>query len=99
MSLHQTVRLFLVLFFVLCQSGCSDEKGLLPLSEYENIDVNVYFYTPDNIEKYLGKTRGARSCGDMSYSHAKRINLTRNDNWSYICCTVRNGSSCYEKIR
>lgn len=72
---------------------------LLPLSEYDKVDVNVYFYFPDNREVYLGETHGASSCGDISHSYAASKNLNRSDNWSYICCTIEKGSSCYRKIR
>ena len=87
---------FLVLVWV---TACDDSDGLLPLSEYENVDVNVYFYFPNNKEIHLGRTRGARSCGNISYSYARQKDLSRNDGWSYICCTIRKGSQCYEKIR
>ena len=84
---------------VLGVTACDDSDGLLPLSEYENVDVNVYFYFPNDKEVFLGRTRGASSCGDMSYSYARQKNLGRDDKWSYICCTIRKGSQCYEKIR
>jgi hypothetical protein len=77
--------------------GCDD--GTLPLSEYEKVDVNVYFYFPDQKEEYLGKTRGASSCGQMAHSFAARKKLTSNSDWGYICCTIRKGSQCYNKIR
>ena len=47
-------------------TGCDD--GTLPLAEYKIVDVNAYFYLPDNKEIYLGKKRGAQSCGQMSHS-------------------------------
>lgn len=78
-------------------SGCGD--GTLPFSQYEKIDVNVYFYFPDDREVYLGETRGTSSCGDMAHSYASSKNLSRSENWSYICCTIEKGSSCYRKIR
>ena len=83
--------------FFLPLSGCDD--GTLPLSEYENVDVNVYFYLPSEAERYLGKTRGASSCGSMAYSYASARNLKNDAGWSYICCTIREGSQCYNKIR
>lgn len=86
--------LFLSIAMLLGIIGCDD--GSLPLSKYENVDVNVYFYFSDNREIFLGKTRGAQSCGQMSQSYARRKNV---DGWSYICCTIRNGSQCHEKIR
>ena len=87
---------------ILCSASlfvaCSGDDSL-PFSEYDNIDVNVYFYFPDDREVYLGETRGASSCGDIAYSYAESKNLSRSDKWSYICCTIEKGSDCYRKIR
>lgn len=71
----------------------------LPLSRYDDIDVNVHFYLPDQREVYLGQTRGASSCGDMAHNYAARNGLTGNPSWGYVCCTIEDGSSCYRKIR
>lgn len=71
----------------------------LPSKYYEEVFVNVYFYFPDGNEIYLGKTKGASSCGDIAYNYAYQKNLDRYDSWSYICCTEEGGSSCYRKIR
>lgn len=88
---------FLLIALICFTSGCDD--GTLPLSKYDKVDVNVYFYFPDNREVFLGQTRGASSCGDIAYSYAASKNLSRSDNWSYICCTIEKGSDCYRKIR
>jgi hypothetical protein len=77
-------------------AGCDDS---LSTDDYDDVDVNVYFYFPNDKEVFLGKTRGADSCGSMANSYASRHNLSRGDRWSYICCTIRKGSQCYEKIR
>jgi hypothetical protein len=74
-------------------------SGSLPLSAYEDVDVNAYFYYPSGAEIYLGRMRGASACGDAAYSFASSKNLNRQSDWSYICCTIRRGSDCYEKIR
>ena len=97
MNIKAKVR-FILLLLVLPLFGCDDD-GTLPLSEYEKVDVNVYFYFPNDREVYLGTTRGASSCGRMSHSYAQSKNLESSDNWSYICCTIRKGSDCYNKIR
>tara|TARA_E500000331_G_C16954829_1_gene582189 strand:- start:18 stop:314 length:297 start_codon:yes stop_codon:yes gene_type:complete len=94
-----TATLCLTIALLLGTTACDDSDGLLPLSEYENVDVNVYFYFPNNKEIFLGRTKGASSCGNKSYSYARQKGLGRNDQWSYICCTIRKGSQCYEKIR
>lgn len=82
---------------ILALAGCGDDS--LSLSEYDDVDVNVYFYFPNDREVSLGKVRGASACGDVAYSYAREKNLSRSDRWSYICCTIRKGSQCYEKIR
>jgi hypothetical protein len=72
----------------------------LPLSRYEDVDVSVYFFFPNNDkEYYLGDTRGASGCGDMAYAYAADNQLSRNNNWTYICCTHEADSDCYRKIR
>ena len=79
-------------------TSCGDDDTL-PLSKYESVDVNVYFYFPNEIEVYLGQTHGASSCGAMAHNYASSKSLESNSDWSYICCTIEKGSSCYHKIR
>jgi len=71
----------------------------LPLSRYNEIDVNVYFYFPNGHEVYLGETKGASSCGSIAYSYAGEKNLLQNNEWGYVCCTIEGDASCYRKIR
>lgn len=71
----------------------------LPFSRYDDVDVNVYFYFPDDREVYLGEVRGASACGSIAHNYAIQANLNRNHQWSYICCTKEAGSECYRKIR
>ena len=91
------LRLATVALLSLFLLGC--EEDTLPFSEYEKVNVNVYFYFPNDKEIFLGKTLGASSCGSMAYSYAKSKGFRRTDRWSYICCTIEKGSSCYRKIR
>ena len=81
----------------LVASGCGDDT--LPLDEYENVDVHAYFYFPNDTERYLGEYRGAGACGDAAYAYAREKGMSDYTDWSYICCTIRNRSDCYEKIR
>ena len=67
--------------------GCSDD-GLLPFDEYENVDVEVWFYFEANKKDYfLGTVRGASACGRVArnYARAKKVEKTK---WSYICMTT-----------
>ena len=70
----------------------------LPLSKYEDVSVNAYFYYPNDKEVYLGQYRGASACQNAAQSFASSKNMT-SASWSYICCTIENGSSCYRKIK
>ena len=91
------LRLVMFVIVMGIASGCGD--GTLPFSQYDKVDVNVYFYFPDDREIFLGETRGASSCGDMAHNYAATNKLSRSSKWSYICCTIEKGSSCYRKIR
>ena len=70
----------------------------LPLSKYEDVSVNAYVYYPNDKEVYLGQYRGASACQNAAQSFASSKNMT-SASWSYICCTIENGSSCYRKIK
>lgn len=77
--------------------ACGDDT--LPLSKYDKVDVNVYFYFSDGREVFLGETHGATSCGDIAYDFGASKGLHRGDDWGYVCCTIEKGASCYRKIR
>jgi len=85
-----------IILSLLFLTACDDE---LDFSQYEKVKVNTYFYFPNDTEVYLGEHKGASACADAAYSYAKSKKLDNSDEWSYICCTIRKGSSCYEKIR
>lgn len=74
------------------------DSGTLPLSKYEDVSVNAYFYYPNDTEVYLGQHRGASACQSAAASFAASKDIS-GANWSYICCTIENGSACYRKIK
>tara|TARA_B100000902_G_C27022737_1_gene770444 strand:- start:207 stop:515 length:309 start_codon:yes stop_codon:yes gene_type:complete len=78
--------------------GCGP-PDTLPYSEYDEITVSVYGYTPKDEEYYLGDTVGASSCGSIAHSWAERNGFRSSSNWGYVCCTHEDGSKCYRKIR
>ena len=94
-----TIKLNLLFAFLMVIPACNCSSDTLPLSDYESVRVGVYFYFPDDTEKYLGSTMGASNCGNIAYRYANEASLSSGDSWSYICCTHENGSDCYRKIR
>lgn len=81
-----------------CSAGgdeCS-EYSHFNCKEIDNAEYNVYFYFPNGNEKYLGSTQGLRFCSLKAGNYAISKEM-ENDNWSYVCCMIANGSSCYEK--
>lgn len=81
-----------------CGDECSDYSDF-SCSEIQEATYNVYFYFPNNKEYYLGVANGLSQCGDIAYDYAASKNLSRNREWSYICCMKAKGSECYEKHR
>ena len=67
-------------------------------SDNESVYMNVYFYYPNGQEVYLGKVRGISQCQNIASSFAYNEKQGQS-NWDYLCCTIKRGSSCYEKIR
>lgn len=70
-----------------------------PFSEdKEKIPMNVYFYYPQGEEVYLGRVTGISHCQNIATEFA--INKrSEQSNWDYLCCTIKRGSACYEKLR
>ena len=66
--------------------------------QLENSSYNVYFYWPSDKEEYLGQSYSLSGCGDMASSFASQKDIS-NSNWGYICCLMKDGSSCAEKHR
>lgn len=92
--------LLVVVTFLL--SGCGDEcqeYSEFSCEAIQSADYNVYFYYPNDSEKYLGVARSLDACGVRAYSHADREGLDKYDKWDYICCMKAEGSECYEKHR
>lgn len=75
------------------------QYGSLSPSRYESFDVGVWITPPTGDAVYLGITRGAAACGRTAWGYAFEKGYGSSDRWSYACCTHRNGSTCYEKIR
>ena len=61
--------------------------------QLENSSYKVYFYWPSDKEEYLGQSYSLSGCGDMASSFAYQKNVS-SSNWGYICCLMKDGSSC-----
>lgn len=66
--------------------------------QLENSSYNVYFYWPSDKEEYLGQSYSLSGCGDMASNFAYQKDVSSSD-WGYICCLMKDGSSCAEKHR
>jgi len=83
-------------------SSCGDECSSYSdysCSAIEKANYNVYFYFPNQTEVNLGEAQGLSACGSMARGYAFEKHLQENNDWSYICCMIAKGSSCYEKHR
>ena len=82
-----TILLFLGWYFF---SGSNDE----------NVQMNVYYYRSSDLSNslYLGQAKGLSNC-QATANRTAQIENRRSDGWSYICCTIENGSACYRKLK
>lgn len=82
---------------VLTLPGCGDDLHVATESDR----FNAYFYYPrggdPGGEAYLGEVTGISACQSAARSFATSKNMTPRSGWSYICCRIANGSSCYDK--
>jgi hypothetical protein len=84
----------LVFFVLFALAACS------PGEVSESDKFNAYFYYPSeqsSREVYLGEVTGLGACQRSAASYASNQNMTPRSGWSYICCRIAKGSSCYSK--
>jgi len=78
----------------------TDSDGLLKLDSYEDRVVDVWFSFPNGSQYMIGTVKGASACGSLAWSYAAEKGEGKtNYDWSYVCCTVEDGSRCKHKIR
>jgi hypothetical protein len=80
--------------------GCGDDYR----DANETDELNVYFYYPRDSDRpeagvYLGQVTGISACRRAAGSFAASKNMTSRSGWSYICCRIAHGSSCYDKSK
>ena len=54
-------------------------------TELENAQYNVYFYSPDKEEKYIGLARNLATAKIISVQYANSLNLSRDSGWTTTC--------------
>jgi|LauGreSBDMM110SN_4_FD.fasta_scaffold557162_2 hypothetical protein len=69
-------------------------------SNDDNVQMNVYYYRSSDLGNslYLGQVKGLSNC-QATANRTAQIENRRSDGWSYICCTIENGSACHRKLK
>ena len=101
-AVNKALIFMCVLALLGAMSGCSDECSSysdFSCKEIDQANYNIYFYHPNESEIYLGQAKGISQCGAMALNFAHSKDLSRNNDWGYICCMIAKGSQCYEKHR
>lgn len=97
------MRFYKLIVLMSLLAACSQDKckeySEFSCEEIDAAEYNVYFYYPDNTEKFLGHANGLRSCGSIARSFVNQGDLESNNDWSYVCCMIAKDSQCYEKHR
>ena len=83
-------------FLGACGDDCSSYSQY-SCDQIQKADYNVYFYVGSR-EEYLGQAKGLGQCGALARGRFSKMEERPSD-WSYICCMIAKGSSCYEKHR
>ncbi len=95
------LKIFTILVSVFFVSACGDECSSysdFSCEQIQSAEYNVSFSYPSGDYEIIGNVQGLSNCGALAHSHAYDKNL-ENEPWSYVCCMVANGSSCYKKHR
>lgn len=83
-----------VLYGLTMLSGC-DETQSKP-SESNTYNVHLYYGKDVSKHKYLGQVLGISRCKTAIHTRAAQMQL-KPHTYSYACCWVNAGESCYEK--
>jgi hypothetical protein len=65
--------------------------------QLDRAKYNVYFYTPEDQERYLGVATNLASARIMSVQYANQLGLKRDAGWQTVFCLKTNNSECEEK--
>lgn len=71
----------------------------------ERTEYNVWFVFPrdpgerEQPHRFLGRVVGLDACQSTARSYAQQTGVIRSTRWSYYCCSRRNNSECFERVR
>ena len=84
---------------VILLSWCSDDSHHpLPVAQYETVEINVYIRQGEHRFKFLGGVTGVDACHALAEDFLKEKDLS-DKHWEHVCCTIREGSHCYDEIK
>ena len=79
---------FYFAFLSLLISGCDLNSNLLPLDQYEKVEViPVFFYEYSDESVELRQVTGASACRRSAFAFSSEKGLD-NTAWTYLCYTV-----------
>jgi hypothetical protein len=59
-------------------------------------DFNVYFYTAEGEQQFVGETTGLASCRTEARNYARQLGQD-GTTWSYVCCRKTRTERCASK--
>ena len=84
---------------VVMLSLCSDDTHHpLPVSQYDTVEINVYIRQGEQRFKFLGGVTGVDACHALAEKFLEEKDLSEK-HWEHVCCTIREGSHCYDEIK
>jgi hypothetical protein len=96
------VKIITSFIIVSILSGCGATPGdnclkysKYKCSEIEKAKYNVYFYYPDEREKYLGEANGLQACSAVAGNYSELTHSPK----LWVCCMKTSKSQCEEKHR
>ena len=96
-------RIFLALSAAVGLTACPEKDSRSIPYSIKALDVYVYnddtdteFFAGRVETDYSSIDEGLSNCSADAYALARDKHL---QNWSYICCTITNDSSCVTKVR
>ena len=87
----------IVLVVLLSLCSVADHHPL-PVAQYDSVEINVYLRQGEQRFRFLGSVTGVDACHALAEEFLKEKGLS-DKNWEHVCCTIREGSHCYDEIK